>query len=307
LVILELFIPIQGRSGPVDNPDNTLGFVIIGFGILMAGFLIPTIYMFKRSALAILGFLVVFVVFGIVMATDIGFPYRHTVSPKRFWIFHTQRTFHNFDGSIRQFDSGYYMRAMDRHSDDYVADYVPQMQTAEKASTLCDTEMMCGLPSYQSVATSISSEYSQWIPSSRPNLAFQTTLILKSETVLSPNSTRFEFELRGPDHMALSISPLIGNTLTSWSFLDTPPLERYWGNRKMYLMMLIYGSDPSPINFDLVIEKSSNVGPSFDIAVVSHFTHHKDRDTEEYQVFLESFPDWAHLTSWTSAYDSWTL
>ncbi len=87
LVVLDLFIPIQGRSGAADNPDIMLGIIIIGFGILMAGLLIPTLFMFKRSALVVLGFLVVFVAFGIVMATDVGFPYRHAVSPKRFWIF----------------------------------------------------------------------------------------------------------------------------------------------------------------------------------------------------------------------------
>lgn len=46
------------------------------------------------------------------------------------------------------------MRGMDRHLDDYItADHVPQMRLAEKASALCDTEMMCALPSYQSMAT----------------------------------------------------------------------------------------------------------------------------------------------------------
>lgn len=60
--------------------------------------------------------------------------------------------------------------------------------------------------------------------------------------------------------MALSISPLIGNTLTSWSFVDTPPMQQYWGDRKLYFMMLIYGVDNSPITFDLIIEvRFSNV------------------------------------------------
>lgn len=54
--------------------------------------------------------------------------------------------------------------------------------------------------------------------------------------------------------MAISISPLIGNSLIRWSFLDEPPAVRYWGDRKLYVMMLIYGNDNSPINFDLVIE-----------------------------------------------------
>lgn len=87
LTILDLFIAIQGRNGPADNPDMMLGIVVILFGVLMAGLIIPTIFMFKRSALVMLGFLVVFVAFGIVMATNVGFPYRHAVSPKRFWIF----------------------------------------------------------------------------------------------------------------------------------------------------------------------------------------------------------------------------
>ncbi|KAJ6642253.1 Endoplasmic reticulum metallopeptidase 1, partial [Pseudolycoriella hygida] len=301
LVIFDLFIPIQGRSGAVDNPDNMLAFIVIGFGILMVGLLIPALYMFKRSVLIILGFVVVFVAFGIVMATPVGFPYRHAVSPKRFWIFNTERTFHNFDGSIRKSDSGYYMRAMDRHSDDIVSDYVPQLRNAEKATALCDTEMMCGLPSYQAMATFTSSQYSHWIPSSSPNLPYPSSLRLVNEEMLSPNSSRFEFELIGPDHMALSISPLVGNTLTSWSFLDGTPMARQWGNRKLYFMMLIYGVVDSPINFHLVIEKSSGSGPSFDIALVSHYTFHKDGESNEYQDFQKSFPDWAHLTAWTKS------
>ncbi|XP_037035530.1 endoplasmic reticulum metallopeptidase 1-like isoform X2 [Bradysia coprophila] len=305
LVIFDLFIAIQGRSGPVDNPDNMLGIIVIGFGILMAGLIIPILYMFKRSALVILGFLVVFVTFGIIMATNVGFPYRHAVSAKRFWIFHTERTFHDFDGSTRYSDSGYYMRAMDRHSDEIVSDFVPQMKNAEKATSLCDTEMMCGLPSYQAMATFSTSEYSHWIPSSRPYVPFRSSLTLKREVSLTSSSSRFEFELSGPDHMVLSISPLEGNTLLSWSFLDKTPVSRSWGNRALYFMMLVYGSDNSPISFDLVIEKSSSEGPSFDIAIVSHFTYHKDGDTVEYKEFLESFPDWAHLTSWTSTYDSY--
>lgn len=89
IFILDMFIPIQARNGPVDNPDNMLGIIVIGFGILMGGFIIPTLYMFKRSALVMLGFLVVFITFGILMSTQIGFPYRHAVSPKRLWIFVT--------------------------------------------------------------------------------------------------------------------------------------------------------------------------------------------------------------------------
>lgn len=87
IVVLDLFIPIQGRNGPVDNPDSMVGIIVIGFGILTGGLIIPTLCMFKRSALVMLGFLILFIAFGIAMATNVGFPYRHAVSPKRFWIF----------------------------------------------------------------------------------------------------------------------------------------------------------------------------------------------------------------------------
>lgn len=53
--------------------------------------------------------------------------------------------------------------------------------------------------------------------------------------------------------MALSISPLPGNTLINWSF-DAPRMARSWGSRTLYYMMIVYGVDDSPINFSVDIE-----------------------------------------------------
>lgn len=55
--------------------------------------------------------------------------------------------------------------------------------------------------------------------------------------------------------MALSISPLPGNKLISWSFLDKKPLARSWGSRDLYFMMLIFGDyNNSTIRFHVDIE-----------------------------------------------------
>lgn len=87
LIMLTLLIPVQGRAGPAMNPDLVVGVVVILSGILLAGFIVPILCIFRRSALVMCGFLVVFVIFIILMATPIGFPYRSDVTQQRFWIY----------------------------------------------------------------------------------------------------------------------------------------------------------------------------------------------------------------------------
>lgn len=150
---------------------------------------------------------------------------------------------------------------------------------------------MCGLPSYQSMATSTSryhllplfmkneTKFENYIPVSTTTgyhlrvqiYHFRLVWYVYTNQILLPMSRGWRSNwkvyngnlfnqmiqtnvLEGPDHMALSISPLPGNTLISWSFLNTPPLARSWGSRQLYYMMLIYGLDINPINFYLDIE-----------------------------------------------------
>lgn len=86
--MLTLLIPVQGRSGPTMNPDLFVGVVVILSGILLGGLIVPILCIFRRPVLIMCGgFLSVFVVFVILMATPIGFPYRHDITQQRFWIY----------------------------------------------------------------------------------------------------------------------------------------------------------------------------------------------------------------------------
>lgn len=84
---LDNFIPMQGRSGPTTNPELFIAIIAGSTGILLAGHLIPTLCIFRRPVIWMCGFLLLFVIFLILMATPLGFPYREDLSQQRFWIF----------------------------------------------------------------------------------------------------------------------------------------------------------------------------------------------------------------------------
>lgn len=167
---LDNFIPIQGRSGPTTNPEILIAIVTICTGILMVGQLIQTLCIFRRPVIWMLGFLFVFFVFIILMATPLGFPYREALSQQRFWIFvswtnlsrnwyskrtcnsiqHTERQFYNFDKTVRRDNSGYFMLPMDRHSNHFVDDLIPEFASQISSADECETEMFCGSPLYMS-------------------------------------------------------------------------------------------------------------------------------------------------------------
>lgn len=87
IIAMSVFIPIQGRGGSTDNPELIIGMFCIAIGLLQGGILVPSFCLCKRPMLVMIGFLVIFATFIIVMATPVGFPYRTDTSSQRFWIF----------------------------------------------------------------------------------------------------------------------------------------------------------------------------------------------------------------------------
>lgn len=87
VMAMEVFIPIQGRSGSTSNPEVTIAGFCILVGILQGSFIVPSFSLCKRPIIAFTWFLVVFAAFIIVMFTPVGFPYRENISSQRFSIF----------------------------------------------------------------------------------------------------------------------------------------------------------------------------------------------------------------------------
>lgn len=76
---------------------------------------------------------------------------------------------------------------------------------------------------------------SHWVPQVREFVVpwpVDTRLVLKSRTQTGSNIQRLLFEISGPDHMALFISPKLGNRIVNWTPLDKVQTHvPEWGER----------------------------------------------------------------------------
>lgn len=90
---LQTFIPITGRDGPDTNPEILIAVFSVGMALLMGGFIMPLVALCRQKKV-VLGMLVtVWAVSVIIMATNVGFPYRAATSPQRYWIYVSSRVF----------------------------------------------------------------------------------------------------------------------------------------------------------------------------------------------------------------------
>lgn len=87
LYALDVFVPIQGRSGSAANPELMIAVFSILVGLMQASLIVPTFSLCRRPMFVMSGFLIVFSIFIIVIATPVGFPFREKTSAQRFWIF----------------------------------------------------------------------------------------------------------------------------------------------------------------------------------------------------------------------------
>lgn len=73
-----------------------------------------------------------------------------------------------------------------------------------------------------------------WLPHaySLNPLPVPTHIELKTKSEIATNVQRLVFEINGPDHMGLFISPKLGNKIADWSLLDVVQTNvPQWGQR----------------------------------------------------------------------------
>ncbi|XP_075168832.1 endoplasmic reticulum metallopeptidase 1 [Haematobia irritans] len=301
------FAPMQGRDGANSNPEFLIGGFTALMCILFAAFLIPILCLFRKSKTIISLFGVICIIFIILAATPVGFPYIEKETPQRFYAVHTTRTFHNGDPAmtVRREDSGYYVVPVDRHP--HSIDYMFENSNLTKASRNpdCEEELQCGFPIYSTRWLGWKKQ-SFWVPAPQPNLEGWPTLRIVSKEMSDPEEIVFELEISGPNHMSIFIQPLENVTLVDWSFSKVPLEENF---ETPYYVYFSYAMDPSPLRFQLAFrhQDSEWSGSTFDIAVIGHKVYDDITITEDFREFVASFPAWAHVSSWTGSYESWRL
>lgn len=109
--------------------------------------------------------------------------------------------------------------------------------------------------------TSHSSDTSLWLPVT--NVAHTTaeraSLVLVSNEPTIGDIRRYTFDLTGPDHLNVYLSPADENHLVEWSFLGGEFEMMKWNGRETYFVFLGSGdakSDRHTVRFYIDIEVS---------------------------------------------------
>ncbi|XP_058834185.1 endoplasmic reticulum metallopeptidase 1-like [Topomyia yanbarensis] len=307
LTMFSTFIPMQNRGSAETNPEIMIGLSGVLIILLISTFLTPFIAMMRKPFIYF-GVVVLFwIICIIVMVTSVGFPYRAETSPQRYYVFHIERNFYNYNNQLRRSDSHFYIHPQDVHTPGYIMDIVPEMQRATQLGEECDRELYCGIPFYQNQFHA-RRNVAWWLTAGRPNLPTPVAFQFVSEERILPNVTRYDFTVQGTDHMSFYVSPIQPNKLLEWSFSEMVPRSGYpWNGQDVHFINYVHGIDDSPYSFWVLIEhegeKPTNE-PSFHLNIVAQYMHHEEFRTAEFKQFIDNFPDYAHVVAYPSYLES---
>lgn len=190
---------------------------------------------------------------------------------------------------------------MDRHSTpEFLVDVMPIMRQARGILGDCDAYLFCGMPFY-TTRMHRQMEHSYWIPmASSPQLSRPITVQRVTDGV---PANRLELSLTGPHQMGILISPHVGVEITGWNLLDHVPVAGHdWNGRKTYFVRYVAGTiHPMTVRMDLSVPNNWT-GPRVSVSVTGHYTDYDNEATPAFRQFVNSYPAWAHVTAWMSAY-----
>ncbi|KAF7284418.1 hypothetical protein GWI33_022202 [Rhynchophorus ferrugineus] len=307
---LYLFIPIMGRAGSGSHAEYLIAVMISALFAMLFSFAVPLILLVRKVERIFSILIAVFLIsLAVLILTPLGFPYSGVpgkLAPQRFMIAHTKRTFHDSSGAITNVSNGYWLADMDINSPHTLDNFVPVMQTAELVKKDCSDYLYCGLPYLVPVLTMIWKTH--WVPGPEPTLLTPVKMNITSRTKIL-NGERFNFEITGPTHMGVMISPALGVEIGNWSLPTSGPLAGpLWNGRNTYFIYYAYGLEPVPFKFWIDFKvPSGHTGPIMDFAVTSHFLFGKGKTTRPLKELIDQFPNWTAVSYWTASYESWII
>nr|XP_018668331.1 endoplasmic reticulum metallopeptidase 1-like [Ciona intestinalis]XP_026691360.1 endoplasmic reticulum metallopeptidase 1-like [Ciona intestinalis] len=343
-LIMELFIPLCGRLGNVVPPDLVIGFLVAFTLCLTFSFSSNLFYVTSSMKMFIYMLLLSSVLSIMAAISPYGFPYSYSATeptPKRLFLQHTAREFHNMHGEVTRTDSGVWTNCLDYPCFSYDIGSKAIQNTPTKPCSGLFCESPWAIPCHKLVIKSryvISPPPSDDITNQYP-MTFQLTS--NTVNILSENSTtrtytrRYNFVITGPDHMALQFAPLSTHRthakLTSWSIDDdislgrtTPSAQSPGGSSYYYTdwYFIYFGSGLDPLPWkpwlELTITEDSSLPhpsgrrdlPSLEIAHSGQY-YSKDRNipvpgqTPELKEIMSDLHDWVTPMAWVSLYKSY--
>lgn len=305
---VQLFIPIMGRTGAANNGELILSVLCAVMFSLLFSYIIPMILL-VRSPRQVLSLLITIFVASLValVFTPLGFPYSGDpagLAQQRFAILHAERSFHDIKGDLINQETGFWMVDLDVNSPHTLRGLVPEIDNARLVTSDCEKYLYCGMPYFIPILSFIWKTH--WISGPPIEVPLDTTFELLHRKTISQSVQRLTFNVTGPDHMGLMVSPVEKAQLLRWSILDEPPLAGpKWNKRETYFVYFSYADKPKPWIFSLDLRVPDGWSDAVvDIALTSHFVHGPHQQSKPFKRLVQQFPAWTTVTGWQATYKS---
>ncbi|XP_078070220.1 endoplasmic reticulum metallopeptidase 1 [Mustelus asterias] len=300
----EMFTPILGRSGTEIPPDVALASIIAACTIILTTYFVSLIYLCRSTKWTLLSLVTVFLVSTTLVCSGAFFPYTSDPAgphPKRIYLQHTTRTFHDLDGEVIKRDSGIWINGFDYTLMSHVTPHIPEINHTIRSS--CEDAPFCGYPWFLPVHSLIRKNW--YLPAAEFSPKAPVAFKLISNNKMPSESQKLTFEVTGPSHMTLYIRPLEGTSIIASSFGNGSLL---YNNDGDYFVFYSHGLQAPAWQFWLEIQILDLMPDSMIvIAVASHHLFGEDQRTTELVALEKRFPEWCVVSSWSSTYNSFVF
>uniref|UniRef100_A0A3B3D0G3 Endoplasmic reticulum metallopeptidase 1 n=1 Tax=Oryzias melastigma TaxID=30732 RepID=A0A3B3D0G3_ORYME len=304
-VVFEIFTPIMGRSGTEIPPEVVMACLVTLATIFLSSFFLHFIYLVRSTKWILAGLGSVFIIMLVLVSTGVFFPYSGSPDaprPKRVFLQHTTRTFHNLQGQVESRDSGLWINSFDFTGMQHVTPHVPEIN--DNFRTRCQEDRpFCGFPWFLPVKFLSRKNWYLPAPEVSPASPVEFSLLSREDTAWG--TVKMTFTVKGPSHMSLYLMPHRGAMLSAWSFGDGTPQFDLNGE---YFIFYSHGLNAPTWTFWFEIQPPREPDPDgpkgmISVAISSHYFFGEDKRTAQLEKILRRFPTWAFPSSWVSTYD----
>ncbi|XP_059500510.1 endoplasmic reticulum metallopeptidase 1 isoform X1 [Stegostoma tigrinum] len=296
----EMFTPILGRSGTEIPPDVALASIIGTFTIILTTYFVSLVYLYRSTKWTLLGLGIAFLASATLVCSGAFFPYTSDPAgphPKRIFLQHTTRKFHDLNGEISKRDSGIWINGFDYTLMSHVTPHIPEINNTIRSS--CENAPFCGFPWFLPVHNFIRKNW--YLPAAEISPKTPVDFKLISKYKMPSGSTKLNFEVTGPSHMTLYIRPLERSRLIQSSFGAGTSL---YNNNGDYFVFYSHGLMAPAWQFWLEMQTLDPISDSMVVvAIASHHLFGEDQKTAELTALEQRFPEWCVVSSWSSSYN----
>uniref|UniRef100_A0ABK0LFS1 Endoplasmic reticulum metallopeptidase 1 n=1 Tax=Rattus norvegicus TaxID=10116 RepID=A0ABK0LFS1_RAT len=298
--VFEMFTPILGRSGSEIPPDVVLASILAVCVMILSSYFITFIYLVNSTKKTILTLILVCAVTFLLVCSGAFFPYSSnpdSPKPKRVFLQHVSRTFHNLEGSVVKRDSGIWINGFDYTGMSHVTPHIPEINDTIRAH--CEENApLCGFPWYLPVHFLIRKNWYLPAPEISPRNPAHFRLVSKEK--MPWDSIKLTFEATGPSHMSFYVRTHKGSTLSQWSLGNGIPVTSRGGD---YFVFYSHGLQASAWQFWIEVQVSEEQPEGMvTVAIAAHYLSGENKRSSQLDALKEKFPDWSFPSAWVSTY-----